>query len=82
VSRIRAASQLRHRRGRYFDCAMNGPTNIVVMDERGNTARQSPSYDVHDKNGIVQVVDHTLEASGPARSRSPANWISPHIFAR
>jgi uncharacterized surface protein with fasciclin (FAS1) repeats len=45
---------------------MNGPTNIMVMDERGNIANIA-IYDVRDKNGVVHVVDHTLEPGGPAR---------------
>ena len=45
---------------------MNGPTNIVVMDEKGNTA-DIAIYDVRDKNGIIHVVDRALEPSGVAR---------------
>ena len=45
---------------------MNGPTNIVVMDEKGNTA-DIAIYDVRDKNGVVQVVDRMLEPGGAAR---------------
>jgi uncharacterized surface protein with fasciclin (FAS1) repeats len=44
---------------------MNGPTNIVVMDEKGNTA-DIAIYDVRDRNGIIHVVDHMLEPGGPA----------------
>ena len=36
------------------------------MDERGNTA-DIAIYDVHDKNGVVHVVDRVLEPGGPAR---------------
>ena len=42
---------------------MNGPTNIVLMDEKGNTA-DIAIYDVRDKNGIIHVVDHMLEPGG------------------
>ena len=42
---------------------MNGPTNIVLMDEKGNTA-DIAIYDVRDKNGIIHVVDRVLEPSG------------------
>ena len=45
---------------------MNGPTNIVVMDEKGNSA-DIAIYDVRDKNGIIHVVDRALEPSGVAR---------------
>jgi uncharacterized surface protein with fasciclin (FAS1) repeats len=45
---------------------MNGPTNIVIMDEKGDTA-DIAIYDVHDKNGIIHVVDRALEPAGPSR---------------
>jgi uncharacterized surface protein with fasciclin (FAS1) repeats len=35
---------------------MNGPTNIVLMDEKGQTANISV-YDVYEKNGVMQVID-------------------------
>jgi hypothetical protein len=38
----------------------------MVMDERGSIANIA-IYDVRDKNGIVHVVDHTLEPGGPSR---------------
>ncbi|OGB25326.1 MAG: fasciclin [Burkholderiales bacterium RIFCSPLOWO2_02_FULL_57_36] len=39
--------------------AMNGPHNVVVMDESGNTASIS-TYDVYQSNGIINVVDAVL----------------------
>ena len=45
---------------------MNGPTNIILMDENGNTA-DIAIYDVYDKNGVMHVVDHMLEPGTPAR---------------
>ncbi|HEX2759418.1 MAG TPA: hypothetical protein VHM27_02845, partial [Rhizomicrobium sp.] len=42
---------------------LNGSTNIMVMDERGNMA-DIAIYDVRDKNGVVHVVDHMLEPGG------------------
>jgi uncharacterized surface protein with fasciclin (FAS1) repeats len=38
---------------------MNGPANVVVMDESGNTASIS-TYDVIQKNGVIHVVDTVL----------------------
>ncbi len=38
---------------------MNGPTNIVLMDENGQTANIS-IYDVYEKNGIMQVIDRVV----------------------
>jgi len=45
---------------------MNGPTNIVVMDERGNTA-DIAIYDVRVRNGVIHVVDRILEPGSANR---------------
>jgi uncharacterized surface protein with fasciclin (FAS1) repeats len=66
ISESGGDAKLRTAEGGTLVARLNGPTNIVVMDERGNTA-DIAIYDVHDKNGIVHVVDHVLEPSGPAR---------------
>ena len=66
ISESGGEAKLRTAEGGTLVVRLNGPTNIVVMDERGNTA-DIAIYDVHDKNGIVHVVDHMLEPSGPAR---------------
>jgi uncharacterized surface protein with fasciclin (FAS1) repeats len=59
-------AKLRTAEGGVLTARMNGPTNIVIMDEKGNTA-DIAIYDVHDKNGIIHVVDRTLEPAGPSR---------------
>jgi uncharacterized surface protein with fasciclin (FAS1) repeats len=59
-------AKLRTAEGGILVARMNGPTNIVVMDERGNTA-DIAIYDVRDKNGIIHVVDRALEPGGPSR---------------
>jgi uncharacterized surface protein with fasciclin (FAS1) repeats len=35
---------------------MNGPKNIVLVDEKGGVATIS-TYDVHQSNGVIQVID-------------------------
>lgn len=35
---------------------MNGPKNIVLVDEKGNVAEIS-TYDVYQSNGVIQVID-------------------------
>ena len=50
---------------------LNGPTNVVLMDEKGETADIS-IYDIYDRNGVIQVVDHALlpgAVSGQMASR-------------
>lgn len=38
---------------------MNGPRNIVVKDENGNTANIN-TYDVYQSNGVIQSIDAVL----------------------
>jgi uncharacterized surface protein with fasciclin (FAS1) repeats len=40
---------------------MNGPTNIVLVDEKGNQVPIS-TYDVYDANGVTHVIDQLVEA--------------------
>jgi uncharacterized surface protein with fasciclin (FAS1) repeats len=56
-------ARLRTAEGGTLLARMNGSTNIIVMDERGNIA-DIAIYDVRDKNGIVHVIDHVLEPGG------------------
>jgi uncharacterized surface protein with fasciclin (FAS1) repeats len=59
-------AKLRTAEGGILLARMNGPTNIAIMDARGNTA-DIAIYDVRDKNGIVHVVDRALEPGGLTR---------------
>ena len=60
-------ARLRTVEGGVLLARLNGPTNIILMDERGNTA-DIAIYDVYDRNGVMHVVDHMLEpGSGSAR---------------
>jgi uncharacterized surface protein with fasciclin (FAS1) repeats len=65
-------ARLRTAEGGVLVARLNGPTNIMVMDERGNIA-DIAIYDVRDKNGIVHVVDHTLEPGGSRTRQIAAN---------
>ena len=66
INEAGGTAKLRTAEGGVLIARMNGPTNIMVMDERGSIANIA-IYDVRDKNGIVHVVDHTLEPGGPSR---------------
>jgi uncharacterized surface protein with fasciclin (FAS1) repeats len=66
ISEAGGEAKLRTAEGGMLTARMNGPTNIAIMDEKGNTAN-IVIYDVRDRNGIVHVVDHVMEPSGPAR---------------
>jgi uncharacterized surface protein with fasciclin (FAS1) repeats len=45
--------------GGMLTAKMNGPMNVVIMDEKGNTAHIS-TYDVMQSNGVIHVVDRVL----------------------
>jgi uncharacterized surface protein with fasciclin (FAS1) repeats len=50
--------------GGVITAQMNGPTNILLMDEKGDSA-DIAVYDVYQKNGVLQVIDRMLQpASG------------------
>ena len=66
ISESGGEARLRTAEGGVLIARMNGATNIVIMDEKGNTA-DIAIYDVRDRNGIIQVVDRALEPSGAAR---------------
>ena len=53
-------AKLRTVEGGVLMARMNGPTNVILMDEKGDTA-DIAIYDVYDKNGVMHVVDHMLE---------------------
>ena len=59
-------ARLRTAEGGVLLARMNGPTNIVLMDEKGDVA-DIAIYDVRDRNGVIHVIDRALEPSGPAK---------------
>lgn len=64
-------AKLRTVEGGVLVARLNGPTNVVLMDEKGQTADIS-IYDIYERNGVIQVVDHALEpgaSSGQVASR-------------
>jgi uncharacterized surface protein with fasciclin (FAS1) repeats len=58
-------AKLRTVEGGVLVARMNGPTNVILMDERGDTA-DIAIYDVYDKNGVMHVVDRMLEPGASA----------------
>jgi uncharacterized surface protein with fasciclin (FAS1) repeats len=64
-------TKLRTVEGGVLVARLNGPTNVVLIDEKGETADIS-IYDIYERNGVIQVVDHALQpsaASGQVASR-------------
>jgi uncharacterized surface protein with fasciclin (FAS1) repeats len=59
-------AKLRTVEGGMLVARMNGPTNVILMDEKGNTA-DIAIYDVYDKNGVMHVVDRMLEPGASSR---------------
>ncbi len=41
---------------------MNGPTNIVLIDSKGQVA-DIAIYDVYEANGVMQVIDKVVRPS-------------------
>ncbi|MBV9549292.1 MAG: fasciclin domain-containing protein [Alphaproteobacteria bacterium] len=58
--------------GGVLTARMNGPTNIILMDERGRTA-DIAIYDVRSKNGVIMVIDHMAAPSGPSKQLAMNN---------
>jgi uncharacterized surface protein with fasciclin (FAS1) repeats len=58
--------RLRTLEGGSIVASLNGPTNIALMDERGNTA-DIAIYDIHQSNGVMQIVDRVLEPGDNSR---------------
>jgi len=59
-------TRLRTVEGGVLTARLNGPTNILLMDERGRTA-DIAIYDVRSRNGIIMVIDRMAAPSGPPR---------------
>jgi uncharacterized surface protein with fasciclin (FAS1) repeats len=59
-------AKLRTLEGGTIVASLNGPTNISLMDERGNVA-DIAIYDVHQSNGIMQIVDRVLQPGDNTR---------------
>ncbi len=59
-------ARLKTLEGGYLVATLNGPTNIALMDENGATANIA-IYDIYDKNGVTQVLDHVLKPAGYGR---------------
>jgi uncharacterized surface protein with fasciclin (FAS1) repeats len=59
-------ARLRTLEGGILLARMNGPTNIILVDEKGKSANIS-IYDIHSRNGVMHVVDRMLEPGVSAR---------------
>jgi uncharacterized surface protein with fasciclin (FAS1) repeats len=52
-------AELKTVEGDTLTAEMNGPHNIVLVDDKGNVAQIS-TYDVYQSNGVIQVIDKVL----------------------
>ena len=55
------SAKLKTLEGGTLIASMNGPTNIVLMDEKGHQVPIS-TYDVYDANGVTHVIDQVVQA--------------------
>ena len=51
--------KLKTAEGGTITAMLNGPTNIALVDERGDVADISV-YDIYQRNGVMQVIDNVL----------------------
>lgn len=56
-------AELKTVQGESLTAEMNGPSNIVITDAKGDRADIS-TYDVYQSNGVIHVIDHVLLPSG------------------
>jgi len=63
-------AKLRSIEGGVLVARLNGPTNVMLTDENGQTADIS-IYDVYERNGVIQVVDHVLEPAAAKNEIAP-----------
>lgn len=59
-------ARLRTLEGGTITASLNGPTNIVLMDENGTMA-DIAIYDIEQKNGVLQVIDRVLTPGKQSR---------------
>jgi uncharacterized surface protein with fasciclin (FAS1) repeats len=59
--------KLKTTEGGTITAMLNGPTNIALVDERGDVA-DIAVYDVYQRNGVIQVIDNVLLPGKSARS--------------
>jgi uncharacterized surface protein with fasciclin (FAS1) repeats len=59
-------AKLRTMEGGTIVAGLNGPTNISLMDENGNVA-DIAIYDIHQSNGVMQIVDRVLQPGDNTR---------------
>ncbi len=59
ISKNNGRAQLKTASGGVLSFKMNGPHNIVVSDEAGNSANVA-TYDVMQSNGVINVIDTVL----------------------
>jgi uncharacterized surface protein with fasciclin (FAS1) repeats len=72
ISQSGGDAKLRTVDGGVLVARLNGPTNIMLMDERGHTADIN-IYDVRSRNGVIMVIDHMAAPSGPPRQVAANN---------
>jgi uncharacterized surface protein with fasciclin (FAS1) repeats len=59
--------KLKTTEGGTITAMLNGPTNIALVDERGDVADISV-YDIYQRNGVIQVIDNVLLPGKTAHS--------------
>ena len=62
INENEGTAKLKTLEGGTITATMNGPTNIVLMDEKGDVA-DIAIYDIYQSNGVIQVIDKVVSPS-------------------
>jgi uncharacterized surface protein with fasciclin (FAS1) repeats len=63
--------------GETITASLNGPTNIVLMDEKGDVA-DIAIYDIYQSNGVIQVIDRVMTPAAEPAKPAVVGMISDH----
>jgi len=67
--------------GRTITATLNGPTNIALMDEKGDVA-DIAIYDIYQSNGVIQVIDRVIAPVPAAAKPAVVGMVQPPVDDR
>jgi len=67
--------------GRTITATLNGPTNIALMDEKGEVA-DIAIYDIYQSNGVIQVIDRVIAPTPAAAKPAVVGMVQPPVDDR
>ena len=67
--------------GRTITATLNGPTNIALMDEKGDVA-DIAIYDIYQSNGVIQVIDRVIAPEPVVSKAAVVGMVQPPVDDR